>query len=621
MCGISLIINKDNSRVNEDVLYAFNKKIAHRGPDDEGFYYYQGVGMGHRRLAILDLSSAGSQPMTYGGRYVINFNGCIFNYIELRDELKGLGYTFSTGTDTEVIPAAYDRWGQQCTQRFNGMWSFYILDLSEQLIFASRDRFGLKPFYYYDTAGCFAACSEIKQLTVLPGFRPVINPGVAADFLEKGEMNYSQETFFKGVLELPAGHQLVYRLSSHTFSIYRWYDLSAAVYAQKSSFSEARKGVKELLSDAVRLRLRADVKAGAGLSGGIDSSLIVCLVNKLKKYASAPFTTISVLYRDRSIDESDFVHAVSAQTGQPAIELYPEPGDLFDSRALNRMVYYQDQPVPALSHFNEFKVFETAQSNGLKVFLDGHGADEVFAGYQNYGQYYLMILFRKGKWMRLLRELFFRLGRNFAEGQVSRSVSDLGQLRKMPADYVPAVMPAQQQPGIRELSIDQLMRSSLPYQIHSYDRSSMMHSVEGRCPFMDHRLIEYVLGLPDDYKIRRGVTKYILREAAKNTVPAQVYRRKNKLGFPAPEEAFMQANQHYVARKFQEAVRTQNTFIPARLLQDFIDFNEQRARYDNRFFRYLTFILWIEEFKVALTDEQAVAKILDGRPNLHKQVS
>ena len=299
MCGIAGMIHK-KGQANPEAVQAMLDTIAHRGPDGEGLYTDGAVALGHRRLAILDLRPEGNMPMHYSDRYTITYNGEVYNYLELRQELETLGCTFRTRTDTEVILAAYERWGEACVERFNGMWAFAIYDRQEQNLFFSRDRFGVKPLYYWNTDDAFYFGSEIKEIwTQMP--KPVkANTGVLLAFLNTGDLDYSEQTCFADVYQLPGGWNMRYSLKDHTFTTHRWYELKKN--AQAATYEENVETFRDLFHQAVTLRLRSDVPVGSTLSGGLDSSAIVCTLRKIIP-EDKPVNTLSSCFEEKTFDE------------------------------------------------------------------------------------------------------------------------------------------------------------------------------------------------------------------------------------------------------------------------------------------------------------------------------
>lgn len=566
MCGIAGIVAPDSRLPLALSVQRMCDVIAHRGPDGEGVQTWAGVALGHRRLAIVDLSEAGAQPMAWGERYSIVFNGEVYNHHELRAELEALGHRFHSHTDTEVILAAYAVWGADCLHRFNGMWALLILDHEQRTLFAARDRFGVKPLYYWRTPdGALAFASEIKQFTVLDGWQARLNAQRAYDFLAWGVSDHTDETMFAGVFQLRGGQSVTVALDQAgdgaRLPVQQWYTLQASAW--QGDYAQAITRMRELLDDAVRLRLRADVAVGSCLSGGLDSSSIVGLMNRQLREQGATDRqkTFSACAHEKRFDERPHMETVIASTGVDAHFVYPATADLFAE--LDKLVWHQDEPFGSTSIFAQWKVFELAADKGVKVMLDGQGADEQLAGYMIFFGPLFAGLFRRGRWLRLWRELraAHRIhGMSLLQAckhlvNILAPLSLRNRLRER-AGYG-AVRPAWlaldadiacEDPfarrGARTTSIAALCRSqlestNLQMLLHWEDRDSMAHSVEARVPFLDYRLAEFLIGLPDDWKLSDGITKRILREAMADVVPDSIRWRMDKMGFVTPEESWM----------------------------------------------------------------------------------
>jgi asparagine synthase (glutamine-hydrolysing) len=552
MCGISGIINKNAAVVSPGAIRAINDLIAHRGPDGEGFFFDGHFALGHRRLAILDLSPDGHQPMPYLDKYVITFNGEIYNYLEIREQLERDGYRFASKTDTEVILAAYDKWGQACVERFNGMWGFCLYDKEKNILFCSRDRFGVKPFYYADTPQKFIFGSEIKQILCGRGGSPVANMRAVRDFLIEGYSDHTHDTFFEGVHALAAGHNLVYSLTTHTFRQTRYYTLAAQ--ADIAALDEASATARFLaeLKRSVAYRLRSDVKVGTCLSGGLDSSCIASLSSTLYHAASADrFQAIHAHSGVDKIDESGYARELAGSCGIDLRVIEPSADEFM--RAIDEVVYCQEEPFAAPSIFMQYFVFQKAKEIGCKVMLDGQGGDETLLGYERYYSAYL----RSIPWRAALRELFcIRDNSKLSLGQVLGhflyfSVSNIRiwRLRRKFAYIKPEYL--LHFPNIRKLSKGhrdirdmqkmEIESFQLPHLLRYEDRNSMRHSIEARLPFLDYQVVEAAFGMNNHFKIKNGWTKHVLRVAMAGLVPEKVLWRKNKLGFEAPEAAWIKA--------------------------------------------------------------------------------
>ncbi|NOT76627.1 MAG: asparagine synthase (glutamine-hydrolyzing) [Cyclobacteriaceae bacterium] len=615
MCGISVIVGGSENNVRQKLVKDMNDRVNHRGPDDEGFFLGENFAFGHRRLSILDLSAAGHQPMTRRD-LTLTYNGEIYNYIELREELKAFGHSFSSGSDTEVILSAYAQWGVDCFSRFNGMWAFAIADASRNELILSRDHFGIKPLYFTQTESYFLAGSEIKQFTAVSEFKAVLNRPVAVNFLTRGLLNYSEETFFKGVNELRPGHYLKYDLSTSKIEIQQWYNLNAASKKVNDNFETAVGKVRELFIDSVKIRMRSDVTVGSCLSGGIDSSSIVGIIHG-DKMANADFSTITSCYSDKRYDEQRFSDEITLSTGFKSLKVYPDLNHLIDEGDMDKMLYHQDQPFGSASHYSEFKVFQKARENRMIVMQDGQGSDEYLCGYGEFFIVRMKELIRSVHWgeaYSLLKnkaahkqttvtaelKSFIKTAYFFRALNFLKRISGRSQYPWLSNEWRTIARSAKvelKENDIRNLSITEIEQSSIPYQLHSEDRNSMLFSIESRLPFLDHRLVEYVIGLPSSYKIRDGYTKAVLRDAIYE-LPESIRTRKDKMGFVAPDEVWIKENKEKVRQDLLNIVKTTGIFSDE-LLKRFDRFIDGTLGYEPIYFRAMTLSRFCKIFGIA----------------------
>ena len=611
MCGIAGIIYKNNEKPSKKEIKDMTDIIFHRGPDDEGFYFGENFAFGHRRLAILDLSKAGHQPMEYKGKngeYVIVYNGEIYNYIELRKELIKEGYKFMSDTDTEVILASYDKWGVDCLNRLNGMWAFAIYDKKKNIIFCSRDRFGIKPFYYAIINNKFVFTSEIKQFTQIIGWKPTLNPFRAFDFLNYGITNHTNETLFKGVFQLKGGFYLIYYLNRHKFEIYQWYDLP--VYIDKNiPFEEATIKFKELLTDSIKLRLRSDVNVGTCLSGGLDSSVIVSIISKVLGYKD--IETVSSCFTERKFDEQEFIDEVVKQCNIVSHKTFPVFDDVFTE--IEKIIWHQDEPFASLSIFAQWNVFKLAKDKNLKVMLDGQGADEILAGYHSFYGAYLIYLLKNFKLKKFLKEfhsikelhnysnkyLLALILKNVLSGKFKEHLrniytkkSNFFNYKFMRNDYERKYF------SIKDMSYHLIRDFSIPKLLHYEDRNSMAFSIEARVPFLDYRLVEFIFSLPDEFKIRDGQTKYILRKALNDILPEKIIKRYDKMGFVTPEEIWLKENNATILQELKDTVANSNGLINERIIKYYENFIKGRVPYNHVIWRTIVFNRWIKMWGV-----------------------
>ena len=545
MCGISGIINKNGAPVTHDEIQSINNLIAHRGPDGQGIFLEKNFALGHRRLAILDISSAGHQPMFYRDRYVITFNGEIYNYVELRQELSEKGCIFASHSDTEVILAAYDEWGAECVQRFNGMWAFALYDKVRAEIFCSRDRFGVKPFYYANSAEKFVFGSEIKQILAGRGGVAVANMRALRDFLVEGYHGHSNETFFEGIYCLRAGCNMIVSVTAGSVREVRYYTLVADPELGELDELAATKLVLSEIKRSVNYQLRSDVKVGVCLSGGLDSSSIAGLcATTYNAGVMGKMQAIHAKSSEKVKDESPHAQAVADRADIELSIIEPTADEFVD--AIDSVAYFQEEPFSSPSIFMQHFVYQKAKRLGCKVMLDGQGADEILLGYERYYAAHLLSMSPA----RALREVF--LIRNHSRLSLRTVLANLAYFsisglrimnlqRKfhfLKAEYTthfPNI--AKLNSGVRNIRKMQKMEIEffqLPHLLRYVDKNSMQHSIEARVPFLDHQLVETCFGISNQLKIKNGWTKHVLRVAMDGVLPSTILWRKNKFGFEAP---------------------------------------------------------------------------------------
>jgi asparagine synthase (glutamine-hydrolysing) len=628
MCGISGIIKKNFVSVSKEEITRFTDMISHRGPDDEGFYLRNQIAFGHRRLSILDLSADGHQPMHFQDKYVITYNGEIYNYLEIKEILIKHGYHFKSKTDTEVILAAYDYWGADCVQYFNGMWAFAIHDTIKNIVFCSRDRFGVKPLHYTTVGEYFAFGSEIKQFTTLPGWKSEMNLPRTLDFLMYGIFDHTEETLFKGTSQLRGGHNLIYYLHTNQYQLTQWYHLKNHIKSYAGDFDEAKSKFLHLFQDAVKLRLRSDVKVGSCLSGGLDSSAIVTVVNKLLRETAQNKIqeTVSSCFDIKKYDEQEYIDAVIDQTQVKAHKVFPKYEQLFDT--LDKLIWHQDSPIGSSSIFAQYHVFDTAAKQGIKVMLDGQGADETLAGYDGFYYSYYCSLLHQLKLSTLLDEIaavkkyrrfsmptfVFKTFTSFLPDSIHKLLKQkLNTFNGMGIKYEPISANYGKQDMIvnqvldlstlQKLSLNQVYEHSLPMLLHNADRMSMAHSIESRLPFLDYRLVEYILSLQDSFKINRGKTKYILREALKPILPDKIANRFDKMGFVTPEAYWMKNHTQEFYEKLEEATTILQSLIDKdKTLSNFKkEMEESSLSMGSFYWRVISMATWVKLFAVQLS--------------------
>ena len=604
MCAIAGLYNVTGEPVDLRLLEAMTRVQAHRGPDGEGYVLLAAsekrkpvpvigslsasvrarlpgyaLGMGHRRLAILERSPLGHQPMaSEDGIVWITYNGEVYNYLELREELRGMGHRFRSGSDTEVLLAAYREWGEACVTRFNGMFAFALWDGDRHRLFCARDRLGVKPFYYAWNGARFAFASEIKGL-LAAGIRPSPNQRAVFDYLDGACLDHSEDTFFEGIRQLPPAHTLTV---STQVRMQRYWTLPSCGEAGLS-MCDAVERFRHLFYDAVRLRLRSDVPIGTCLSGGLDSSSIACVANELMFVEHAVprvligdrQKTFSSCFEDPAYDERRFIRPVLERTGAEAHYTFPDPKELAESAS--RLVWQQDEPFCSTSIFAQWNVMRLAAQNGVKVLLDGQGADELLAGYHGFFGAFFADLAAQRRWLDLLRELaayrrlhgplpkyvFANLARAFLPSPLVRLVRSrlTGSVDWIAPEFRRQWGPTPAAPFLADSHLrnmeDQLLTwNGLRALLHYEDRNSMAFGIETRLPFLDYRLVEFLYGLGPELKIRNGWTKAVLREALDGILPDEVRWRTDKMGFVTPEDVWFRTSLREMTRDILSDART-----------------------------------------------------------------
>lgn len=607
MCGICGFYDRERKIQNQiALLEKMNAAQKHRGPDDEGVFTDGAVGLGHVRLSILDLSDAGHQPMVYGQRYTLVFNGEIYNYIELRQKLADAGYRFHTATDTEVVLAAYDHWGQACLERFNGFWAFALYDAQEQSLFLSRDRYGVKPLYYSALPGYLIFASELKALLQDERVPRVSNDAVVFDYLVNGFVDCTRETFFRDIYRLEAGCCMTLNRDGK-ITARRWYTLPYEEKLTGPCDQAAADRFRQLFEQSIRLRLRADVPVGSCLSGGLDSSAIVCESNRQLRQQGGGDSqqTFSSCYRGDVNDERRYMDAVIAQTGVNAHFAYPTGETLFAD--LDHLIYTQDEPFVSTSMYASYCVMKLAHEHGAKVLLDGQGADEILCGYRKARVYYIKRLLSAGKFGRAAREAlcylpYMRRGKNTSlAAELSMLRQFLGKTggadirrRYLEQSFATRRLTSSYENNDRFL-LNDFDTIVLPALLRYVDRNSMAFSIEDRLPFLDYRLVEYTMQLPLNAKIDHGWSKAIMRKAL--DMPELIRKRRDKIGFYTPENAWMAAHNADYRAIFSGPDFRAGKYIDAeKLLQDWERLTQGKD--DIGLFHYICLEKWMRLFDV-----------------------
>jgi asparagine synthase (glutamine-hydrolysing) len=598
MCGIACIIELTGRPVDARTVHAMNKAARHRGPDAQAGSVLGRVGLGHTRLSIIDVDGRSNQPMARLGRHLV-FNGEIYNYIEVRRDLIAKGHQFTTDSDTEVLLLALIEWGLAALERLNGMFAFVFFDEPAGQVWACRDRLGIKPLVFARSETCICFASEPKQILATGRFGRTADATTIARFLGQAALNDTEATFFAEIRDVAAGGIARLDLMTGNLDLKRWYVLEERVSFFSGSYDDAIAGVRERLKASIVRHLRSDVALGACLSGGIDSSVVVCLTRAMLPEVELP--AISIYTQRPGYDERRFSRAVCRDTGAIPVEIEADTPQIWDSRWLEEIGYFSDQPTLSGSHYNQYLLYRYANQSGMKVVLDGQGADESFGGY---GEFWFAAQIELLKSLHLvafaqgLRANALSTGRSMMRETHSFVRNQIGRLRGSADGKAPEWL---RQPvgGIhpvptdfKGLSLLELTSTSLPYQLHSVDRNSMRWSVEARVPFLDHELVEFVVGLPTDFKVRKGVRKQTLRDAVPE-LPETVAQRRDKVGFASPDVESFHACLPEVREALTAAATNLEQFVDqARLMEHFERVVADGRGYDPAFFRILSLDGW-----------------------------
>lgn len=586
MCGIAGILSTD--KCYKESLKVMTDAIAHRGPDGEGQWLDENakVALGHRRLSIIDLSENASQPMhSTDGRYTIVFNGEIYNYVELKEPLVKAGHKFKNESDTEVLLKLYELEGERCLQKLDGMFAFAIWDNAEKTLFCARDRFGEKPFYYhYQPGKKFLFASEMKAIFT-QGVDKGINNEMLYNFIQSSFYITSPTdrglTFYNSIKKLPPGHFL--KLNENLeLKINRYWSLDKLEVNPSISFNEAKEKYTDLFYSSVKRRLRSDVPVGSSLSGGLDSSSIVCAINGLNKENKIKQNTFSARFANFHRDEGDFIQKVIDKTNVQAFFTWPdEDGFLND---FDKLCYHQEEPFPSASIYAQYCVMQKAKEEGVTVLLDGQGADEILGGYEYYFDFYLKSLYLSGlsEYKKQLNE-FRNLHKHMQFPDLTEAppvVKPLVKEKSLTDKVKDVVRPAYKLinpqkykrimegvpvPGFFDKEFTSQFNKNVSYDFvyhgtdlngylkHSVttnnledllrfcDRNSMAHSREVRLPFLNHDLVEFLFTLPPAYKLHNGWSKYLMRETMKTILPEEITWRVDKVGYEPPQKKWLAA--------------------------------------------------------------------------------
>lgn len=607
MCGICGIINFDNSKVQDKHILEMMKAMKHRGPDDEGTFIEGSNGLGFVRLSILDLSPAGHQPMfSKDERFVIVFNGEVYNYLEIKEELKSK-YEFRSNTDTEVVLYSYLEWGKDSLHKFNGMFAFVIFDRLKNEIFGARDRFGIKPFYYHLNENQFIFASDIPPILKALNKKPTPNDEVICNYLFLNRTNYSENTFFNEIKKLQHGH--FFYIKDRNFEIFRWYDVSKELKGK--GFKEPKE-YYECLKNSIQLQLRSDVPVGICLSGGLDSSSIASIL--IKENMLDDLHSYSAIYnRGDTGDEQEFIDEFK---GTSIKMHFTNPSHKSLLQDLNDYITALSEPVPGTSIFAEFKVMELAKKHST-VLLNGQGVDEVLGGYDYFYGAYLFLLIKKLRLKSFITELISLSKFNNLKIHLKYFIFFLLPIK---LKYILLSLKAftiksnfkkiynkETKKLLKELyqfnSLQEFFIKHLEYKFEHHllwaDKTGMFFSLETRFPFLDHNLVENTLKLSEEKILFKGLTKVILRDALKNILPDKIRNRTNKVGFETPENEWFRTTDF---REFisdiinSETFKNRRYFNVKKVKKMYKEHIEYKANYGNDIWKIIHLELWVRKY-------------------------
>ncbi|MEI8053909.1 MAG: asparagine synthase (glutamine-hydrolyzing) [Bacteroidota bacterium] len=562
MCGIAGIISPHQSDINIQKLKIMSDTLAHRGPDGEGVWISPktSAGLAHRRLAIIDLSKNADQPMHYLDRYSIVFNGEIYNYPELRSELQKAGYYFSSNSDTEVILAAFDCYKEKCLHYFDGMFSFAIWDEVEQTLFAARDRFGEKPFYYFKEKERFIFASEMKAIWAT-GVEKRIENKMLLNYLALGYVQHASDksqTFYSEIYSLPPAHYLYLYRGNLKINQYWTLDKQAEI---RISEKEAIEKIDYLLSTSVARRMRSDVTVGSSLSGGIDSSSLLYYITQQQKSVK----TFSAVFPGFKKDETDFINKAADSFKINNYKVTPSETELITD--FEKLLYHQEEPFTSSSIYAQYRVFQLAKENNIKVLLEGQGADEIFGGYPKYIHWYLQEMVNRYRFSQcgVERNLFKKNNINVKWGikniiaaflpshvAIALEKKAYNQIVHHPdlSRHMLAHVKGREWEGIHKPIITKLndilyfdvMEKGLEELLRFADRNSMAHGCEARMPYLNHELVSFVFSIPSRYKLNNGFTKSVLRKMMNDRLPKEIVWRTDKVAYEPPQKKWMESS-------------------------------------------------------------------------------
>lgn len=599
MCGISGIINLSNRKKREEKkIQKMNELIKHRGPNSEGYYYDEKVELAHRRLAIFDLSSLGNQPMERGNNIIV-YNGEIYNYLEIREELENKGYKFKTNTDTEVILFSYEEWGEECVGKFNGMWAFAIYDKIKEKVFCSRDRFGIKPFYYKYEDNILYFGSEIKQLLKKKG--NLVNKEILLTYLTTGLEEYdNSETFFKEIKKLPQGSNLIVNLKTKNINIEEYYNL------EKEANKLGKKTIEDYkirLYESIKLRKQADVVVSTCLSGGLDSSSIATILSETNENLEEIKAIHAKSTEEKNIEE-DFAKKIAQKERINLIIIEPSKEEF--KKYLDEVIYTQEEPFGSTSIIMQYLVMKKAREIGSIVMLDGQGGDETLLGYERYYSAYLKsfpfyeipkLVYKIKRRnsisvFNLLKLSFGFSNYNLRKYFILKQSKFVKNKYKKYINFNIIKKNCEAFKNIKKLQIQELTSTQLPHLLKYEDKNSMRNSIETRLPFLDYKLVEIALNIDDKKKMKNGWTKYPLRKSLDGRMDEKITWRKSKLGFASPQKTWLDFLSKEINEKIKASKILNEICEIEKLKIDTLSIKEK--------WKYYNIAKWEEIFKVEL---------------------
>ena len=639
MCGIfGRFLNKFTQDIQEqnNCLKLAADSLYHRGPDDNGLETFKIkseedkftklLSLGHTRLSIIELSKKGHQPMSSrDGHYVIVYNGEIYNYKELRNELKDLGHTFNTQSDTEVLIAAWSQWGPESLKKLIGMFAFAIFDKTNQTLTLVRDAFGIKPLFYRNDVDSIYFASELPALIKLIPEKLNINLQRSYDYLVHNNYDSNSDTFFQEINHLLPAHFITFDLKNVSKSKPVCWWKPNITTNPNLSFEEAAQKLRTLFLDSVKLHLRSDVPLGVALSGGIDSSAVASVVRYLEP--NIPLNTFSYIASDNSISEEKWIDLINVKLNANPHKTVIESKEIEND--LDNLILKQGEPFGGTSIYAQYRLFKSIKKTGIKVILDGQGADEILAGYFGYpGQRLLSLIETKGwlaahrfaknwssvtrksyllAWMYFARlklpEFLYQLFHNFLHKVLKKKIGinffpswlNYNYLSSHNIQFKEIRIPLKKEnkgQRVKEALANALMSKSLTSYLRHADRNSMAFSIESRVPFLTIPLVDFLLSLPEQYLISdEGITKHIFRQAMRGIVPDEILDRKDKIGFTTPEDTWLVDKSKTIIKYINEAKEI-NFIIKEKLLNEFEEILQEKKVLDGRVWRWTNYFRW-----------------------------